>query len=322
MKHTFFQRVYDFLQLIRWPNLLVIILTQFLLRHAIIKPVYVIVGISPAMSTPLFWLLVGITVIIAAAGYIINDYFDLRTDRINRPDKLILGRTFRRRQAIKYNLILNVIALAGGVYLGFQAHSWRLSLIFPLMMVLLVLYSARYKNTILWGNIAVAFMSAMVVIIVWLFEFFMLRMQPDAFVSLSSDLSLINKLFLFYAGFAFIISMCRELTKDIQDLPGDSATNNHTLPVMRGVKVSGYWLMVFSLLTLGFTAWSLLLLSRLGWAIPMAYYLLTVVPLLLFAFYRILKAKQPEDYKSISLIFKIIMVAGVLGLQPLAMVFG
>lgn len=322
MNYTFSRRVFDLFQLIRWPNLVVVIFTQFLLRHAIIKPLYAKAGISPAMNTTLFWLLVGVTVLIAAAGYIINDYFDLRTDRINRPDKLILGRTFRRRQAIKYNFILNVIALAVGFYLGFQAHSWRLSLIFPLMIVLLVLYSSRYKNTVLWGNLAVAFMSAMVVIIVWLFEFFMLRMQPNDFLGLSSNLSLINKIFLFYAGFAFIISLCRELAKDIQDLPGDSATNNHTLPVMHGMKASGYWLMAFSVVTLAFMVWSLMLLSRLGWTIPLIYYVTTVIPLLLFAFYRMLKAKKPEEYKSISLIFKIIMVAGVLGLQPLAMVFG
>ena len=322
MKYAVFYRFYSFLQLIRWPNLLVIVLTQFLLRYGIIKPIYAIAGINPAMSTSLFWLLVGITMIIAAAGYIINDYFDLRTDRINRPDKLILGRIFRRRQAIKYNLILNIVALAGGIYLGFQAHSWRLSLIFALLIVLLVLYSARYKNTVLWGNIAVAFMSAMVVLIVWLFEFFMLRMQPDAFIMLSSDLSIINKLFLFYAGFAFIISLCRELAKDIQDLPGDTVAGSHTLPVMQGMRVSGYWLIAFSLLTLGFMIWSLHLLYIMGWIIPMVYYLLTVIPLLLLTLFRVIKARRPEDYKSISLIFKIIMLAGVLGVQPLSMMFG
>ena len=188
-------------------------------------------------------------------------------------------------------------------------------------MVLLGLYSARYKNTVLWGNVAVAFMSAMVVIIVWLFEFFMHRMQPDTFITLSASLSLINMLFLFYVGFAFIVSMCRELAKDVQDLPGDKATDCNTLPVMRGIKTSKYWLMAFSLITLGFMIWSVLLLSLLGWTIPMVYYLVTVIPLLLFTFYQIIKAKRPEDYKNISLVFKIIMVAGVLGLQPLSMVF-
>lgn len=321
MKSLILKRSLDFFRLIRWPNLLVIILTQFLLRYAIIEPLYLKAGLQPAMNSLLFWLLVGITVMIAAAGYIINDYFDLRTDRINRPERLILGRTIKRSHAIRYNLILNGLAFTGGIYLGFQAQSWRLSLIFPLMMVLLVLYSARYKNTVLWGNIAVAFMSAMVVMIVWLFEFFILRMAPDTFITLSASLGLINKLFLFYAGFAFIISMCRELAKDVQDLPGDEATDYNTLPVMKGIKTSKYWLLAFSLITMGFMIWSILLLFRLGWIIPMVYYLVTVIPLLLFSFYQIIKAKEPEDYKNISLVFKIIMVAGVLGLQPLSMVF-
>ncbi|MDD3742182.1 MAG: geranylgeranylglycerol-phosphate geranylgeranyltransferase [Lentimicrobiaceae bacterium] len=322
MKYTFIRRFCFFLQLIRWPNLVVIILTQFLLGYAVIQLIYSKSGLEPALSNALFWLLVGVTVAIAAAGYIINDYFDLRADRINHPDIMILGRIFRRRLAIKYNLILNAMALAGGVYLGLQTHSWRLSLIFPLMMVLLVLYSSRYKNTVLWGNLAIAFMSAMVVMVVWLFEFFALLNQPDIFVQLSSSLNFINKIFLFYAGFAFLVSLCRELAKDMQDIPGDLKAGYNTLPIKYGIKISRNWLLGFTVLTLGFMIWALMWLFNKGLNIPMAYYLITVVPLLIFVLYRVMRSGKPEEYKSISLVFKIMMVAGVLGLQPFSMALG
>ena len=93
-----------FIKLIRYPNLLIIVLTQYLFRYAIMIPILNIENIKPAFSDVDFALLVFSTILIAAAGYIINDYFDMRTDRINKPHKMIIGKYFSRRHCLSHNL--------------------------------------------------------------------------------------------------------------------------------------------------------------------------------------------------------------------------
>ena len=95
-------KLLPFFRLIRWANLMVIMITMYLLRHAVLIPIYGNVGHMPAIDNLTFALLVFTVILIAAAGYIINDYFDLRTDRLNKPGKLVIGRFFHRRRNFKF----------------------------------------------------------------------------------------------------------------------------------------------------------------------------------------------------------------------------
>ena len=107
--------IFHFLRLIRFPNLVIIALTQYAIRFGIIYPFLNQAGLDLFLSEKLFGMLVGATVLIAASGYIINDYFDVKLDLLNKPNQLVIGKSISRRQA----MFFTYLGKLGGV--GFSA---------------------------------------------------------------------------------------------------------------------------------------------------------------------------------------------------------
>ena len=214
-----------FFKLIRYPNLIIIVLSQYLFRYFILLPLMKVEHIEPVFSHLNFALLVLSTVLIAAAGYAINDYFDIRTDRINRPHKIVVGRLISRRKAMLTHAAFNIIAVLIGIYLSYTVHSYRLASIHIVISVLLWLYSLKYKAYFLIGNLIVAFVSALTILIVWIFELYAFRTgDPLELAKLMCDQWLwpYLKFFLWaYIAYAFVTSLIREIIKDIEDVEGD-----------------------------------------------------------------------------------------------------
>src|ERR1700730_15458157 len=107
-----------FFRLIRWPNLVFIFLTQALFYIFIVYPMGIGFKTTPVLEPRLFGLLTLSSVLIAAAGYIINDYFDLNIDRVNKPEKVVVERIIKRRWAIIWHWILSGIGIGIGFYLS------------------------------------------------------------------------------------------------------------------------------------------------------------------------------------------------------------
>lgn len=312
------QHIIPFLRLIRWPNILIVVFTQVLVMFAIIGKLYERAGTLPALDVLLFSGLVFATVLIAMAGYIINDYFDLRTDRINKPDRLIIGKYLNGRKVIRLYYLLNGLAIVTGFVLSLKVGSYRLGLIFPMMILLLWFYSERYKQTALAGNFIVSFMSASVVLIVWLFEFFALRLQPDKFITVYTQLTVINRVLLAYAMFAFLLTMARELVKDAEDMEGDAATGCLTLPVKYGVRFSKILAVVFLVLTLVLLAFSCLKLFVLALPVVMAYFAIVIGFPLMLLIYKVMGSETKTDFHRISGLLKLVMLLGLSGMLILA----
>src|SRR5215203_5398023 len=95
-----------FIKMIRLPNLIFIVLTQVLFHVTVLDTILLPVGIRPAIDGWNFVLLSVASVLIAAAGYIINDYFDINIDQINKPDKMVLQKVINRRWAIFLHLLI------------------------------------------------------------------------------------------------------------------------------------------------------------------------------------------------------------------------
>ena len=310
--------IYAFLHLIRIPNLLIIILTQVLLRYGLQKT-FLFNGDTAMMSGFRdFLLLVTATVFIAMGGYVINDYFDVEIDTLNKPGKNVVGRQFTGKAVRNLSVILSCIGLISGGLLAYRFRSLTLAAFFISVTGLLWLYSERYKKMLVRGNLIVAGLSALVVLVVWYFEFLHLGRNPENFSQFILTMKDVNLFFMFYAIFAFLCSLIREIIKDMEDIEGDREFGCRTIPIVIGLKKT-------KMIVLGLTAITILLLgfgqmnfeSR-GYTLVF-WYLLAVVQLpLVFLGYKVFTAKEKEDYQFGSLISKLIMVAGILSIQLLS----
>ena len=204
-----------FFRLIRLPNLIFIALTQLLLQYCIYEPLY-----RPFLTfddTRQFVFLVFASIFIAAAGYIINDYFDVDIDQINKPSRLVIGKLISKRGSIFLHFIFNA---AGLVFTFLATRSIQQSyLVFLNLGVIFLLwfYSVRFKKTLLIGNIIISFLVAWVIVI-----FFLSKMDPMQLIrGADKSQSIFYQLTILYAGFAFLSTFIRELIKDVEDQDGD-----------------------------------------------------------------------------------------------------
>jgi len=205
----------NFLRLIRYKNLLIIILTQYLMRWSIIKPILEVYGFKLQFSELHFFFLVMATVFITAAGYVINDYFDTKTDLVNRPETVIVGRLLNRRWAILLHIILNTIGIGLGAYISFYIGIPILTFVFVLITGVLWFYSTTYKRQFLIGNIIVATLTALVPLMVILFEIPLLNKEYGLLIrEMYFDLKHIIFWVSAFALFAFLLTLIREIIKD------------------------------------------------------------------------------------------------------------
>ena len=312
------EQVKMLLRLIRLPNMLIIILTQVLLRYCVLVHLSSTHHTDALSPLPDFLLLVLVTILIAAGGYIINDYYDLKMDEINKPERQIVHLHISGKSAVKIHLILTGIATVLGFYLGFRLKSLSFALIFPVLAGMLWFYSFRYKCILVWGNLVVSFLSAAVVGIVWLYEFFWLRLHPDLFLEMIPNLGWITRIVLAYSLFAFLVSLIREIIKDIEDQKGDRAGGCRTIPLVFGVKWTRVIISVLILVTIVLLGYSQVVLYRLHLLFAFGYLMMTVQVPLLYLLVKVFQAKTKSDHHYLSNLSKIIMVAGILSMQLLS----
>ncbi len=304
-----------YIKLLRIPNLAIIILTQYLIRFCVIKPVLQFHGVNLTFSELDFALLVFSTILIAAAGYIINDYFDIQIDAYNKPDKLIVGKKVSIGTAKSIYAILNGIAFIIGFYLAIKVNAFQLGFIFVMIAIMLWYYSAKYKRQIFWGNLVVAILSALVLMIVWIFEFFSLRLSPIDFIDAYRSIKIINIIIWSYSLFAFMVTLIREMIKDIQDIEGDSKFGCRTLAVVFGIRATKYIttsLIIICILIMAYSQYQLFIKN---FTIVFWYLLIVVQPLFIYLLINVIRSKNKDNYRFSGNLSKIIMLAGILSMQ-------
>lgn len=295
-----------FFRLIRFQNLLLIILTQYLLRYFLILPAftaeYFITGIFPEhLNNFNFAILVFATVMLAAGGYIINDYYDSIIDEINKPEKIIIGKIISEKQAILGYQIVTSIGILLGFYLSYIIEKPVMGFINLFVAASLWMYSTQLKKKLLVGNLVIAFLSALSLLVVGLFE-------PEFYR---------NFFYLaLYSGFAFLVSLIREIIKDMEDITGDERGQVKSLPVRFGLQKTKAVVIVLTLLTaslLGFTLFKIFYTNTVlsFWNLLILFELPFIALLYLTA-----NASQKKDYHFISQLAKGIMLLGILSLIP------
>jgi 4-hydroxybenzoate polyprenyltransferase len=304
-----------FLQLIRWPNLVFIVLTQWLFYGCIVAPRFD--AANPMHSWflngyLLAWLSVA-SVLIAAAGYIINDYFDLNIDQVNKPESIIVQRIIKRRWAIVWHMGLSLAGLAITFLLSWKIGNWIIGPANLGCILLLLFYSSTFKKKFLIGNVIISLLTAWVVFVLYVAELDIAVFAGN--LQYHAAMTKIFKLAVLYGGFAFVISLVREVVKDMEDVPGDEKFGCRTMPIVWGIPSSkvfaGVWLVVLILAVLVLFVYALLL----GWWIAAVYVLLLVVLPLLQVLRKLYRAAGPPDFHKVSGLIKLAMLTGILSMM-------
>lgn len=307
-----------FLRLIRWPNLLFIAITQWLFYYCIVQPLY---QQDPAFHSEdpqqrfLFYLLMAASIFIAAAGYVINDYFDLQIDAVNKPEKVVVDRMVKRRWAIMWHLILSFLGIALSIYISYKTDKWIIAMANLICVMMLWFYSTIFKKRLLTGNIMIAALTAWVIVVVYFFA-------GASFMNYNGwhinnypfQIKRFYKLTILYAGFAFIVSLIREVIKDIEDMTGDAEYECKTMPIEWGVPASKVFIAVWIVVCISTIGILQLYAWQSGWWLVSLYCIVAIILPLAFILKKLFKAGITADYHHLSSLVKLVMLTGILSM--------
>ena len=300
-----------FFRLVRLPNLLFLALLQFLMYVSVIEPIMMRYGFSFGENRLALTLLIAATALIAAGGYVLNDYFDVKIDAINKPDKQIVTQSISKKSAMLTYQILTAAGVICGLALSFWVRSFTLGFVFVLAPGALWFYSASYKRQFMIGNVVVAFISAVGVLAVALLQMAILQKIYQKFIFDTPIPVLIYAYVGGFAVFAFFCTWVREIIKDLEDADGDREVECRTMPIVWGERKTKIFTMALILLIIIL----LIIVSKIiptGKSLTFKYILWgLIIP---FAALGVLlwKSKTSAEYHQPSTFSKIIMLVGAL----------
>ncbi len=296
-----------FLRLIRFPNLLIVALTQYLLQYIVIAPSFKAGGIERALDELHFFLLVLATISITISGYIINDILDYDLDLINKPEKIIVNKFISVKNAFRIYHFINLTGFVISFYLAFHIQNIPLVLIYPAAIFLLFIYSRYLKKKAIWGNLVVAIFCAFVAGIV-------LFTERNGFFQLSGTaFQTVNFIFIAYFVFAFLSTFYREIIKDIEDFKGDQSKGFETIPIKFGVPFAKTAALFFGIGLLLLIVWWMFLQISFFNSIKLliAVFVLVFEPVFI-SLILLKKANTKQDFSKSSTLAKYIMLSGLL----------
>jgi 4-hydroxybenzoate polyprenyltransferase len=305
--------IFAFLRLVRSLNLFFIVLTQALFYYCILPFAFKNVSQLPKLylQPELFWLLCAASLLIAAAGYIINDYFDLNIDLVNKPERQVVDTIINRRWAILLHWLLSFTGIIVSFYISWKLNNWIIGLANSGCVFLLMLYSSTFKKKLIIGNLIISILTAWVILVLFIAEWDLNR-SGDGAIQLA--LGRVFKLAVVYAGFAFIISLVREVVKDVEDMEGDARYNCKTMPIVWGVNAAklfaGVWLAVLlaAIVVLQFYV------LRFGWWSSLIYTVALIISPLIWILIKLYKARSKSDFSRLSGAIKLVMMTGILSM--------
>lgn len=309
------QKIKDILRLVRWQNLLFIGILLWVMEKWVAVPILNQLGFGEEMVWYVLLLLIVATILEAAGGYAINDYFDVKIDRINRPDSLIVTNRISRKNALWLGWSMSALGMFIGIVVSFLVRSWSLAIVFFMVPGLLWFYSSSYKRLFLIGNITIAFVSALTPMLIAFANVGLLRHR---YAEILCYLALEHNLYCWLGGFALFAFLCtwiREIIKDLQDQMGDRELECHSLPIRLGerwTKIVVTFLIVIVVLLLLYI-WCVVLPFPHTWkSLSSRYVLCGIVIPLSCELWLLWAARIPSDYRHAQLLMKFIMFIGML----------
>lgn len=301
-----------FLQLIRYKNLLFIALIQILMQQLIFIPILQKYGFDTVEFPSLLYLLVISTISIAAGGYVLNDYFDVKIDALNHPEKQIVGKLISKEQTMKIYQVLTFLGLICGLLLSYLNRSLTLALIYIGVTGLLWFYSASYKRQFLVGNIVISVLAALTVLIVAISGMAQLKLL---YSDLIYETPLPMEIYAWIGGFSifsFLLTWTREIIKDMEDEPGDRELECRSLPIVLGISKSKVLIVALIILTISLLLIANFFLIPFEGLLTLKYIIFGITMPFILLIYLLLKARTTTEYHQCSQLTKIIMFVGVL----------
>jgi 4-hydroxybenzoate polyprenyltransferase len=301
-----------FLRLVRLPNLVMIAITQALFYLTLVSPFYAAhPDFINRFQNRYFLLLMASSLLIAAAGNIINDYFDRNIDEINKPDKKIIDKLIKRRWAIVMHIAFSLLAILTGFYIDAQTPVFWLGFSNAICVMLLFAYSISLKKKLLAGNVLISLLTAWVILVCFLCYYRSLNCPTCDTFEWQAQLRRLIRISFLYAGFAFVISLVREVVKDMEDREGDKKYGCYTIPIAWGIPAAKVFVAVWLVVLIGMISILQIYVWHLGWYWSVAYsFLLLIVPLI-WILQKLRQANVPKDYHQLSTAVKLVMLAGL-----------
>jgi 4-hydroxybenzoate polyprenyltransferase len=289
------------LKLIRFKNLLIIAFVQIVLKYVLFDAFEAFTTLNPLQ----FGLLTFSTICIAAAGYIFNDIQDVATDSINKPHKVLIGKTISKDLAYNLYMILTLLGVGLGMYVANSIDKNSFFSLFVLSAGLLYVYSNTLKPIAVVGNLTVSFLVVLSLLIIGIFD-----LMPAITEQNKAFQKTMFSVLLDYSIFAFFINFIREMVKDIEDINGDHSQNMKTLPIILGQARTAKICFGLCLLAItGITYYVSTYFYKDTFVI--LYMLILVVAPLIYCAIKLFSAKQKKEFTQVSLILKLTMLTGI-----------
>lgn len=303
------------MRLVRWSNLLFLGALIWVMEKWVATPVLDAAAFGEQLPWYILLLVGAATVLIAAGGYVINDYFDVKIDRINRPDEVVVTRSVSKPAAMRLSVGLSAAGVACGIAASAILRSMTIGIVFAVVPGLLWFYSSSYKRLFLIGNLTIALLAGLTPLLVAMANVAVLQLRYETILPYTT---LVHDLYTWLGGFAllaFLLTWIREIVKDMQDQMGDRELECHSMPVVWGEKWTKVFvtvLIVCTLAIIGHLWWHVLPFPT-GWSsLSTRYIVLGVVIPLLGALWLLWAAKIPSDYKTCQQVIKFTMLIGML----------
>ncbi|MEE0951096.1 MAG: geranylgeranylglycerol-phosphate geranylgeranyltransferase [Paludibacteraceae bacterium] len=305
----------NILQLVRWSNLFFLGALIYVMEKWVVVPILDDVAFGEQLPWYILLLIAAATILIAAGGYVINDYFDIKIDRINRPDQLIVTQYISKENAMRLSIGLSGVGMVCGLVAAWLLRSSTIAILFAIIPGLLWFYSSSYKRLLIIGNVTIALLSALSPMMVALANVAQLQLKYSTILPYTT---LEHDIYAWVGGFslfAFLLTWIREIVKDLQDQMGDRELECHSMPIVWGnivTKIVVTALIVLTTVLIGWFWYSILPFDHSWQSFSTRYIVLAIIIPLWGALWLLWAAKIPSDYRTCQQVLKLTMFLGML----------
>lgn len=305
----------NILQLVRWSNLFFLGALIYVMEKWVVVPILDDVAFGEQLPWYILLLIAAATILIAAGGYVINDYFDIKIDRINRPDQLIVTQYISKENAMRLSIGLSGVGMVCGLVAAWLLRSSTIAILFAIIPGLLWFYSSSYKRLLIVGNVTIALLSALSPMMIAIANVAQLQLKYSTILPYTT---LEHDIYAWVGGFslfAFLLTWIREIVKDLQDQMGDRELECHSMPIVWGnivTKIVVTALIVLTTVLIGWFWYSLLPFEHSWQSFSTRYIVLAIIIPLWGALWLLWAAKIPSDYRTCQQVLKLTMFLGML----------